>query len=77
MFITPYLRNSSYKNYIEAIEVICAKYGIRVFNNMKNGGICWSNSAQVQALTLGDTYHLNLDGMEYASYKYEEELKRL
>ena len=44
---------------------------------MKNGGVCWQNTAQVQALTLNDTYHLNLAGMEYASYKYEEELKRL
>ena len=77
MFITPYLRNSKYVDYINAIEDICALYGIRVFNNMKNGGICWQNTAQVQALTLNDTYHLNLAGMEYASYKYEEELKRL
>ena len=78
MFITPYLRNENYRNYIQAIHDICEdKYSIRVYDNMKNGGICWQNTAQVNALTLGDTYHLNLVGMEYASYKYEEELKRL
>lgn len=77
MFITPYLRNSKYVDYINAVEDICALYGIRVFNNMKNGGVCWQNDSQVQALTLNDSYHLNLVGMEYASYKYEEELKRL
>jgi lysophospholipase L1-like esterase len=77
MFITPYLRNNDYPEYIEAIETICAKYSIPVFNNAKNGGICWSNQAQVDALTLGDTLHLNLAGMEYASYKYEAFLKNL
>lgn len=77
MFITPYLRNTNYPQYIEAIETICAKYSIPVFNNAKNGGICWQNDAQVAALTLGDTLHLNLAGMEYASYKYEAFLKKI
>ena len=77
MFITPYLRNANYIKYINAIEDICSLYGIRVFNNMKNGGVCWQNQTQIKELTLNDTYHLNLTGMEYSSYKYEEELKRL
>ena len=78
MFITPYLRNEKYRQYVQAIHDICEdKYSIRVYDNIKYGGICWSNQAQVEALTLKDTYHLNLTGMEYASYKYEEELKRL
>lgn len=41
MFITPYLRTSKYVDYIGVIETICAKYSIRVFNNMKDGKICW------------------------------------
>ncbi len=78
MFITPYLRNENYRSYAQAIHDICEdKYSIKVYDNIKHGGICWTNQAQVQALTLNDTYHLNLAGMEYASYKYEEELKRL
>lgn len=77
MFITPYYRNNTYPAYIEAIETICAKYSIPVFNNAKEGGICWSNTAQTEALTLGDSYHLNLAGMEYASHKYEAFMKRL
>ena len=77
MFITPYLRNNNYPDYIEAIETICAKYSIPVFNNAKQGGICWQNQAQVEALTLNDTYHLNLAGMEYASYKYESFIRQL
>ena len=78
MFITPYLRSENYRSYAQAIHDICEdKYSIKVYDNIKHGGICWTNKAQVQALTLNDTYHLNLAGMEYASYKYEEELKRL
>ena len=78
MFITPYLRKESYRSYAQAIHDICEdKYSIKVYDNIKHGGICWTNQAQVQALTLNDTYHLNLAGMEYVSYKYEEELKRL
>ena len=78
MFITPYLRNENYRSYAQAIHDICEdKYSIKVYDNIKHGGICWTNKAQLQALTLNDTYHLNLAGMEYASYKYEEELKRL
>ena len=78
MFITPYLRKETYRSYAQAIHDICEeKYSIKVYDNIKHGGICWTNQAQVQALTLNDTYHLNLAGMEYASYKYEEELKRL
>ena len=77
MFITPYLRDERYPAYIEAIETICEKYSIPVFNNAKNGGICWSNAAQVEALTLNDNLHLNLAGLEYASYKYEAFLRTL
>ena len=78
MFITPYLRKENYRSYAQAIHDICEdKHSIKVYDNIKHGGICWTNQAQVQALTLNDTYHLNLAGMEYVSYKYEEELKRL
>lgn len=54
MFITPYLRNKNYRSYIQAIHDICEdKYSIRVYDNIKHGGICWSNKAQVEVLTLG------------------------
>lgn len=78
MFISPYLRNENYRKYVQALHDVCEdKYGIKVYDNIKHGGICWSNTAQVEALTLKDTYHLNLEGMEYASYKYEETLRTL
>lgn len=78
LFISPYLRNENYRKYVQALHDICEdKYSIKVHDNIKHGGICWNNQAQVEALTLKDTLHLNLVGMEYASYKYEETLKTL
>lgn len=76
-FITPYFRNSNYPPYIEAIKTICKKYSIPVFDNSENGGVCWTNAAQVSAITLGDTYHLNELGMERASYAYEAFIRSL
>ena len=81
-FFTPYARNAgtnfeTCKQYVTAIEQVCEKYSIPVFNNIKNGGICWSNSYQLNALTLNDSYHLNETGQEYASFKYESFLKML
>lgn len=77
MFITPYRKYSTFLPYIEAIENICGKYGIPVFNNYKNGGICWQISAQTNLLTQGDNTHLNATGHEFVSYKFEEALRRL
>ena len=62
---------------VEAIETVCANYGIPVFNNLKYGGINFSNAAQAEALTLGDNTHLNEAGMEFASYKYEAFVRSL
>jgi lysophospholipase L1-like esterase len=76
-FITPYKRNSTYVNYINAICEICNEYSIPVFDNSKNGGIEWGNAAQMQALTLGDNLHLNATGLEFASYKYESFMRTL
>jgi lysophospholipase L1-like esterase len=79
-FITPYLRKGieeQCKTYNNAIHDVCEKYSIPVFDNGTQGGICWSNTAQIETLTLNDTYHLNESGMEYASYKYESFLKSL
>jgi len=70
-FITPYRRSAQTEKYANAIETICAKYGIPVFNNIKNGGINFANAKQKEALTLGDSLHLNEAGMEVASWKYE------
>lgn len=80
MFITPYYRPGKGATnwlYINAIEEVCQKYSIPVFNNAKYGGICWSNSAQKNSLTLNDTYHLNEAGMEYAAHKYAKFLELL
>lgn len=76
-FITPYLRTPGTLAYVEAIETICAKYSIPVFNNVKNGGVSFTNAAQKAALRLDDSYHLNAAGMLYASYKYEAFLRSL
>lgn len=77
MFITPYKKYSTFIPYIEAIETICGQYGIPVFNNYKNGGICWQISAQTNLLSQGDNTHLNATGHEFVSYKFEEALRRL
>lgn len=76
-FITPFNRNSNYQAYVDAIHVGCKKRGIAVFDNILDGGLDWANSAQVSALTLSDTYHLNDAGHLRDSYKYEAFLKRL
>lgn len=71
-FITPYHRSGRDSTYADAMIAICeGKYGIPVFDNYRKGGICWDNAAQVTALTMNDTYHLNEPGQQYASTKYE------
>ena len=79
-FITPYLykgQEATIQPYVNAIKAVCARYSIPVFDNAMNGGICWSNNSIVSALTLGDNLHLNENGLEYASYKYEAFLRSL
>lgn len=76
-FITPYNRTAGTQQYITAIITICKKYSIPVFDNWTNGGVSWSNTIQTDSITLGDTYHLNAVGMEYASTKYEAFLRSL
>ena len=74
-FITPYARSGikgRCKDYRNAICTACERGGIPVFDNIKNGGINWDVTEQVTALTLNDTYHLNVAGMEWASKKYEK-----
>ncbi len=81
-FITPHVRSKSARTktltYIEAIETACQNNGgIPVFNNAKNGGLCYWNSEQAAALTLGDGCHYSADGMEWFSWKYEAFLRSL
>ena len=79
-FITPYLREgkeSRCQNYVDAIKNVCAKYSIPVFDNAKDGSICWSSTAIKTALTLNDTYHLNEAGMDFVSLKYEQFLRSI
>ena len=82
-FFTPYARNAgaanfdTCKKYVSAIEQVCERHSIPVFNNIVNGGIDWTNQYQIAALTLNDTYHLNETGQEYASYKYEAFLNNM
>ena len=77
-FITPYMRafNDSYRNTIDAIKTICAKYSIPVFDNALYGGVYRFNDAQATALMLDNT-HLNANGMKYVVSKYESFLKTL
>ncbi len=76
-FITPYRRNSNYPAYVQAIKDRCAEHGVAVFDNIINGGVDWTNAAQVAAITLGDSYHLNVPGMVYVSSKYEAFIRSL
>ena len=79
-FITPYLRaniEEKSQNHVNAIKNVCVKYNIPVFDNAQNGGIDWSNPDDIEKWTLGDSYHLNEEGQEMASYKYEEFLKNI
>lgn len=71
-FITPYHRdNVTIKSYVDAIIERCGEYGIPVFDNYRNGGVIWTNAAQVSALTMGDGYHLNEPGHEFVSDRLE------
>lgn len=77
-FITPYIRNAGLatteisKQYVKAIHDVCEKYGgIPVFDNTVNGALDFSNSYQVNTLTMKDSYHLNEDGHKRAMHKYE------
>lgn len=80
---TPYARNTDVavfnvcKEYVTAIENVCERHSVPVFNNIKNGGIDWTNYIQTQTLTMNDSYHLNEAGHEYAMHKYEAFLKML
>ncbi len=83
-FITPYVRNAGLANtevckqYIKAIHDVCEKWGgIPVFDNSVNGGVDFSHSAQVKALTMQDSYHLNEAGHLRAMHKYEVFLQSL
>jgi lysophospholipase L1-like esterase len=79
-FITPYARaglKERCKKFRDAICVACERGGIPVFDNIKNGGINWDVAAQLTAYTLNDTYHLNEQGMDMASRKYEKFLKQI
>lgn len=77
-FITPYIRNAGLatteicKQYVTAIHEVCEKFGgIPVFDNTVNGALDFSNSYQVNTLTMKDSYHLNEDGHKRAMHKYE------
>lgn len=57
---------------VKAIHDVCEKHGgIPVFDNTVNGALDFSNSYQVNALTMQDSYHLNEDGHKRAMHKYE------
>ena len=83
-FITPYIRNAGLatteisKQYVKAIHNVCEKWGgIPVFDNTVNGALDFSNSYQVNALTMQDSYHLNENGHKRAMHKYEVFLQSL
>lgn len=83
-FITPYIRNDGLANteickqYIRAIHNVCEKWGgIPVFDNSVNGGVDFSHSDQIKALTMQDSYHLNEAGHLRAMHKYEVFLQSL
>ena len=76
-FITPYYKASGIMPYVNAIVEVCNGFGVSVFNNVKNGGVYFQNTAQRNALTLQDNTHLNAAGMTYASYKYESFMSKL
>lgn len=79
-FISPQLRagiEQKCQTYIDALKKVCAKYSIPVYDQGLNSGICWSNANLKNALTLNDTYHLNENGMEFISYKYEAFLRSI
>lgn len=65
-------------DWINALNQKCNEYGIPCWNNAIQGQIAWNNDAQRKAFTgtesseYGDDYHLNGDGLEFASYLYEQ-----
>ena len=82
-FITPYAAANTIMNwpnaqvYVDAILSICKQYGIKVFDNSRNGGIDWSSQEELDKYTLGDLTHISEDGMEYISNRYEEFIRSL
>lgn len=79
-FITPYARSgieAECETYVEAIKTACKNHGgIPVFDNITFGGIDFNNEAQ-QILRLNDSYHLNENGMDFVSYKYEQFIRSI
>lgn len=69
LFLTPFRRRDTELPYCVAIEEICEKYSIQVFNNYKNSGICFKSSAQDELFDNGN-YHLNALGNERVARKY-------
>lgn len=72
--ITPYVykgRKENCKTYINALVKACNNHCIPVFDNSLYGGINWNNDAQTANLSLGDNCHLNENGQDFASRKYE------
>ena len=74
-FISPYVRSESVratvKTYVAAIKEACEYYGVPFFDNTTDGGINFTNAEIVSALTLGDGFHLNADGMEWVVPKFK------
>lgn len=69
LFLTPFRRRDTEFPYCVAMEEVCSKYSIPVFNNYKNSGICFKNSAQ-DALYDIENLHLNALGNERVARKY-------
>ena len=81
LFITPYPVSpdnkdySVWKNYVDAIEEVCHRNSIAVFNNNESG-INNINDSQRSIYELSGV-HINSIGMERVSYKYESRLLSL
>jgi len=72
LFITP-MNRAAIENitYVDAMIEICQKFNIEVFDAYRESGISFDNTAQYNALTLQDTYHLNAAGMQYILARIE------
>ena len=80
-FITPYIRNQYKEKCLQVEEAfknaLRNNGGIPYFDNFQSGGIDFSNETQASSLTLNDGLHLNVAGMNWVSYKYENFIKGL
>lgn len=70
LFLTPFNRRGTEKEYAEAMKEVCGLYSQVVYDNYHSSGICFQNSTHVTTYDNGN-FHLNELGNEKMAKKYK------